>query len=73
MNLFNDVILPANLWAPFLHFGSSIRSIASILCGFASIPFVDTMQPRILPFFTPDTHFLGLSFRLALWKLVKVS
>jgi hypothetical protein len=43
------------------------------LCGFASIPFVDTRQPRNLPLFTPNTHFSGFSFRLALQKLAKIS
>jgi hypothetical protein len=33
MNLFNDASLPVNLWAPFLDFGVSIQSIASILLG----------------------------------------
>jgi hypothetical protein len=57
INMFNDVSLPANLWAPFLEFGGSIRRIGSILFRLASIPFVDTKQPRNLPFFTPKTLF----------------
>jgi hypothetical protein len=59
MNLFNEANLPVSLCAPFLDFGGSIRSIASILFGFASIPFIDTRHPRNFPFFTPKTHFLG--------------
>jgi hypothetical protein len=31
--------------------------MVSILLGFASITFVDTRQPRNLPFFTLKTHF----------------
>jgi hypothetical protein len=42
-------------------FGGSIRRIASILLGLASIPFVDTKQPRNLPFFTPKHIFLDLT------------
>jgi hypothetical protein len=53
--------------------GGSIRRIASILLGLASIPFVDTKQPRNLPFFTPKTHFSGFNFRLACLKLANVS
>jgi hypothetical protein len=60
MNLFNDASLPASHWAPFFVFGGSIRRIASILFGLASIPFVDTRQPRNLPFFTPKHTFLDL-------------
>ncbi|WP_266194711.1 hypothetical protein, partial [Salmonella enterica] len=57
MNLLRDVSLPVSLWAPFLVVGGSIRSIASILFGLASIPFVETKHPRNFPFFTPKTHF----------------
>jgi hypothetical protein len=32
-----------------------------------------TMQPRNFPFLALNTHFLGLSFRLALRKFVNVS
>jgi uncharacterized membrane protein YedE/YeeE len=73
INLFNDASLPVNLWAPFLYFGGSIQSIASILLGLALIPFVDTKQPRNLPFFTPKIHFSGFSLRPALLKLANVS
>jgi hypothetical protein len=61
MNLFNDVSLPVKLRAPFLDFGCSIRSIASILLGLASIPFVDTRYPMNFPFFILKTHFLDLA------------
>jgi hypothetical protein len=60
MNLFNEASLPANRWAPFFVLGGSIRRIASILIWLASIPFVETRQPRNLPLFTPKTHFLDL-------------
>jgi hypothetical protein len=73
MNLFKEANLPSNLSAPFLDFGGSIRSIASILLGFASIPFVDIRQPKNLPFFTPKTHFSRLSFKPAFLKLANVS
>jgi hypothetical protein len=73
INLFNDANLPGNLWAPFLDFCGSIRSIASILLGLASMPFVDTKQPRNLPFFTPNTHLSGFSLRPALLKLANDS
>jgi hypothetical protein len=61
INLFNDASLPINLLSPFLDFGGSIRIIASILFGLASIPFVDTRHPRNFPFLTPKTHFSGLA------------
>jgi hypothetical protein len=73
MNLVNDASLPVSIWAAFLVLGGSIRSIASILLGFASIPFVDTRHPSNFPFFTPKTHFLGFSLRLAFLKLANVS
>jgi hypothetical protein len=73
INLFNYASLPANRWAPFFVFGGSIRRISSILFGLASIPFVDTRQPRNLPFFTPKTHFYGFNFRPACLKLANVS
>jgi hypothetical protein len=73
MNLFNDASLPANRWAPFFVFGGSIQRIASILLGLASIPFVDTRQPRNLPFFTPKTHFSEFNFKPACLKLANVS
>jgi hypothetical protein len=73
MNLFKEARLPTSLSAPFFDFSDSIRSMASILCGFSSIPYVDTRHPRIFPFFTPNTHFLGFSSKLALRKLAKVS
>jgi hypothetical protein len=73
MNLFNDASLPINLWALVLDFGGSIRSMTSILLGLASMPFVDTKQPRNLPFFTPKTHFSRFSLRSARLKLVNVS
>jgi hypothetical protein len=73
INLFNDASLLTNRWAPFFVFGGSIRRIASILFGLASIPFVDTRQPRNLPFFTPKTHFSGFNFRPACLKLANVS
>jgi hypothetical protein len=58
MNRFKDASLPVSRWAPFFVLGGSIRRIASILFGLASIPFVETKQPRNFPFFTPKTHFL---------------
>jgi hypothetical protein len=73
MNLFNDANLPAKRRAPFFEFGGSIRRIALILLGLASMPFVDTRQPRNLPFFTPKTHFSGFSLRPACLKLANVS
>jgi hypothetical protein len=73
MNMFNDARLPDNLWAPFLDFGGSIRSMASILLGLALIPFIDTKQPRNLSFFTLKTHFSGFRLRPALLKLENVS
>ena len=73
MNLLKDASLPVSLWAPFLVLGGSIQSIASILLGFASIPFVDTRHPRNFPFFTSKTIFSGFSFRPAIMKLVNVS
>jgi hypothetical protein len=73
MNLFNDASLPASRWAPFFVFDGSNRRIASILLGLASIPFVDTRQPRNLPFFTPKTHFSGFNFKPACLKLANVS
>jgi hypothetical protein len=73
INLFNEVNLPISLWAPLLDFGGSIRSIASILFGLASIPFVDTRHPRNFPFFTMKTHFSGLSLRPSFLKLANVS
>jgi hypothetical protein len=42
INLFNDANLPASRCAPFFVLGGSIRRIASILLGLASIPFVYT-------------------------------
>jgi hypothetical protein len=71
MNLFNYASLPVNLWAPFRDFGGSIRSMASILLGLASMPFVDTKQPRNFPFFTPKTHFSGFNLRPFLLKISK--
>jgi hypothetical protein len=65
MNLFNEASLPANRWSPFFVLGGSIRRIASILLGLASIPFIETRQSRNLPFFTPKTHFSGFNFRPA--------
>jgi hypothetical protein len=73
MNMFNDASLPASRWAPFFVLGGSIQRIASILLGLASIPFVDTKQPRNFPFFTPKTHFSGFNFRPACLKLANVS
>jgi hypothetical protein len=49
-NLFKEASFSASLQACFLDFGGSIQSIASILCGVASIPFVDTRHLRNLPF-----------------------
>jgi hypothetical protein len=57
---------------PFFEFGGFIRRIDSILFGLASIPFVDTTQPRNLPFFTPKTHFSGFNLRPACLKLANV-
>jgi hypothetical protein len=48
MNLFKGASLPVSLWAPFLVLGGSIRNITSILLGFASIPFVDTVSPKLV-------------------------
>jgi hypothetical protein len=73
MNLFNDASLPVSRWAPFFVLGGSIRRIALILLGLASIPFVETRQPRNLPFFTPKTHFSGFNFTPACLKLANVS
>jgi hypothetical protein len=61
INLFNEASRPANRWAPFFVLGGSIRRMASILLGLASIPFVDTRQPRNLAFFTPKHIFLDLT------------
>jgi hypothetical protein len=47
--------------------------IALILSGLASIPLVETKQPNTLPHITPETHFSGLSLRLATRMLAKVS
>jgi hypothetical protein len=52
---------------------SFLRRIASIVFGLASIPFVDTRQPRNLPFFTPKTHFSGFNFKPTSLKLANVS
>jgi hypothetical protein len=73
INLFNEANLPVSIWVPFLDFGGSIQSIASILFGLASIPFVDTRHPRNFPFFTLKTHFSRLSLRPAILKLANVS
>jgi hypothetical protein len=45
---------------PLFVFGSSIRRIASILLGLASIPFVDTRQPRTCPSSLQKHTFLDL-------------
>jgi hypothetical protein len=68
MNLFNDASLSASRWTPFFVLGSSIRRIASILLGLASIPLVDTRQPRNLPFFTQKHTFLDLTSGQLAWS-----
>ena len=68
MHLFNYASLPVSRWAPFFVLGGSIRRIASILLGLASIPFVETRQPRNLPFFTPKHIFLDLISGQLAWN-----
>jgi hypothetical protein len=45
---------------------------ARILSGLASMPFVETKQPRTFPFVIPNIHFSGLSFSLASRIFLKV-
>jgi hypothetical protein len=47
-------------------------TMALILFGLALIPFIDTKQPRTLPFCTPNTHFSRLSFSCAPRMFAKV-
>jgi hypothetical protein len=47
--------------------------MALILSGFASMPLVETRQPRTFPFVIPNTHFSGLSLSLSLHMFTKVS
>jgi hypothetical protein len=44
-------------------------TMALILSWLALIPFIDTSQPRILPFCTPKTHFSGFNFNCMLVKI----
>jgi hypothetical protein len=53
--------------------GTSIFRIAYTLSGFGSIPFADTMHPRILPFWTPKVYFLGFNFKFSFLRFVNVS
>jgi hypothetical protein len=67
INLFNDVSLPVSLWAPFRDFGSSIRSIASILLGLASIPLIPGNQ-EIFPSSLWKHNFLDLAWDQLFWN-----
>jgi hypothetical protein len=46
---------------------------ALILLRFASMPLVETRQPRTFPFVIPNMHFSGLSLSLASCIFVKFS
>lgn len=64
---------PVSLCTAFLFVEGSIWSTASICVGLASIPFLETRQPRNFPFSIRKILFSGLSLRPALRKLMNVS
>jgi hypothetical protein len=62
--LFYDLVIKTRDQCPFLDFGLSIRCIASILFGFASMPFVNTRQLRNSPFLLRIHIYKGLTLDL---------
>ena len=53
MNLLKEASLPVNFWTSLTFFGTSTFRIALTFSGFGSVPFAETMHPRIFPFWTP--------------------
>jgi len=62
MNRFKAAILPVNCCSCFVVRGACISSTAQIFSGFASIPLLETMNPRNFPDETPKAHFAGFNF-----------
>jgi hypothetical protein len=73
MNLFKAASLPVNFWTFFMFSGILMFKIAWTLSGFGSIPFADTMQPKIFPFCTPKVYFLEFSFKFPFLRFENVS
>jgi hypothetical protein len=73
MNQFSAAIQLVSLWTFLLDCRGFMCTMALILSGLASIPFMDTMQPWTLPFCTPKMHFSGFNFNYALCMLAKVT